>query len=161
MRIVWNDTESVFVAEFSDFTGDLAAVKAAGFRTHGAPQWMWYSPSPGVIALDRLRKYPPSSGLLITETALQKFNFLKEQFDKKKELKKTFKKLITAAQNDSVKRPTYEKDGFSSYSVEPIDTEFVMKYTIPKPLSDYCFVCGDVVYPPEQPDLCLWCSDKF
>lgn len=164
MRITWNSIESVFVADFSsDFSGDLDAVKTAGFRTYGAPHWVWYAPSPGIKALERLKKSPPKSGLLITELALEKYKLLKQQYDKKVELKKEFQKMRTAAQREQEgsKTKEYEKDGFVSFVVEQKDTNFVNSYVKSAPGPDYCFVCGESTYLPEQSDLCLWCSEKF
>lgn len=163
MRIIWSETESVFVAEFSsDFAGDLDAVKQAGFRTFGAPEWLWYAPPPGVAALSRLQKNRPKSGLVITEVAFQKYNLLKEQFDKKVEFKKTFKKLQHVADQDSVKRPTYkDENGIVSFVVEPVDEEFTWKFSPPALPDQWCFVCGDPVYDYEGTDLCLWCAEKF
>lgn len=163
MRIIWNTTESVFAAEFSDFDGDLDAVKAAGFRTFGAPAWIWYAPAPGIKAVERLRKNPPKSGLTISELALEKYKSVKEQFDKKVELKKTFEKLKVAAQREQTgsKTKQYEKDGFTSFVVEPSAEKFEHTYIAPAPPAAWCFICGESVYEYEGTDLCLWCSEKF
>ncbi|SRR6266550_6814470 len=163
MRIIWDTTESVFAAEFTDFASDLDAVKAAGFRTFGAPAWVWYAPSPGVKALERLRKNPPKSGLVITEVALQKYKSVKEEFDKKAEFKKTFEKLRVAARKEQAgsKVGQYEKDGFISFIVQPCTEKFVHTYAAPAPPTAWCFICGDSVHEYEGTDLCLWCSEKF
>src|SRR5271166_1587642 len=72
MNLRWNSTLNRFEAEFSsDFQGVLAALKAGGFRTDGAPQWIWYSYKAGSLA--KLKGRP---GLAISPEARAQFNAL-------------------------------------------------------------------------------------
>lgn len=162
MRIIWSSEENWFQAELppgENWRDDMELVKQSGFKTTGAPTWLWYTSK--ASTLNKLRDKKPKSGLIITEVALEKYKFLNEQEQKKVELKKLFEKGKQAAQKDSVKRPEYEKDGFVSFVVDRKDTRFAIKYVRPVPPAAYCFVCGDPVYDYEGTDLCLWCSEKF
>ena len=162
MRILWSDSENVFVAEFSsDFPGDLDSVKTAGFRTNGPPNWLWYAPSSGVKALDYLREHKPNSGLVITEQALEKYNFLKKQFEKKRELKKIFEQGKREASKTSFEKTFIDSEsGIKCLVVESKVQDFVPSFVRPKSPEDICFMCGEPVYFYEYPDICLSCKGK-
>jgi hypothetical protein len=154
-------TESRFQVELSqNWLEDKELVKQAGFKTTGPPDWAWYTSRSSI--LNKLRDLKPKSGLVITEAALDKYKFLNEQDQKKRELKKLFDKENKAAAQNRVTRNMYVDDnGITCYVVEPSKEKFVMKFVLPAPPDQYCFVCGDPVYNFEQSDLCLWCEEKF
>lgn len=139
----------------------MELVKQVGFKTTGAPSWLWYTPKSA--PLNKLRAAKPKSGLVITEVALEKYKFLNEQAERKAELKKLFEKAKVTAQREQIgsKAKTYEQDGFTSFVVEPSTEKFEHTYTAPAPPSAWCFICGDSVHAYEGTDLCLWCSEKF
>ena len=160
MRIVWDVAENQFLAEISLTTehwqADVESVKAAGFRTSGPPQWTWFTQK--IAPLDYLKKNSPKSGLTITELALQKYQFLKQQSDQKKQLKKQFTKAAEELRPSNWKEYIDPETGIVCKEIPPADEPFVWKYTPPAPPEVYCFICGDVLYSYEYPDTCLWCS---
>lgn len=161
MRIVWNNNENWFQVELSSeyWVDDKQSVQQAGFKTTGPPEWIWKTQKAAI--LNKLRDIKPKSGLIITETALEKYKLINEQESKKKELKKQFEKQRKAAQQNFNSRPEYEKDGFVSFIVEQKDKLFIPTYVKPEPPAEWCFVCGDPVYNFEALDLCLWCEEKI
>jgi hypothetical protein len=158
MRIIWNDTENIFIAEFSsDFWGDLNAVKAAGFRTTGAPNWIWYTSK--IKVLDYLRNHKPNSGLTITEQAFEKYNSLKQQSEKKRELKKIFEREKKQINKTSFENTYLDPElGITCLVVEPKIQNYTSRFIRPPSPKDRCSVCGEPVYFYEYPDACLWCK---
>lgn len=161
MRIIWDSSENRFQAEISSefWHDDIESIKVSGFRTTGPPKWIWYTSK--ISSLELLRKNPPKSGLAITELALEKYRFLSEQINKKKELKKLFEKATKdAVENAAPKWLQYldEEIGVVCFVVEPSAEPFTWKYIPPPAPGNYCFMCGDPVYDYEGIDLCLWCS---
>jgi|SRR5579859_5386975 len=172
MRIIWNQQHQIFQSEFSsDFQGDLEAVKAAGFRTFGAPEWIWYAPPPGVKALNRLKAKPPASGLTITETALERYKPLNEREQKKEEIKKALKEARKAAKkeeknNDPTTLLVIPEKGYIDASDLPPLPPFVRTYVSPEYPHEFCFICGCKVYlnsieKTEPLPICLWCEKEI
>jgi hypothetical protein len=166
MRIVWNITENWFQAELSlneNWRDDMELVRSLGLKTTGPPLWIWHTSQ--ISLLDKLRDSRPKSGLTITEVALEKYKFLKEQSDKKQELKKLFikakKTSETTAADEKCKEYEDPNTGVVCVYVPPATEKFTWKYTPPVPPDVYCFVCGDPIFPYEYPDVCLWCSQTF
>lgn len=91
MRIVWNQNEERFEAQFSgekfseQWNADKTAAMDAGFKTTGAPAWLWCVSKPAALA--KLREHRPGSGLTITKEALDRFNHLQGVEQKNAELK--------------------------------------------------------------------------
>jgi hypothetical protein len=159
MRLKWNPAESCFEAEFQDFQGDLAAVKAAGFRTTGAPGWVWYTLKAEV--LDKLRKNRPASGLTIIEDALVEYNRLKEQESKKAALLaelKVEKKKTEPKETKAYVVPEGQEFGYNS--VEDSDKRIRIGYVAPEFTGPRCVVCkGEVYfYEMQEPPTCLSCE---
>lgn len=166
MRIVWNQSEHYFQVEFTQgdlWKDDMETAKTVGFRTTGPPQWQWYTTKPSV--LNKLRTNPPKSGITITEVALQKFQFLNDQEQKKLELKKTYEKAKKAARKQS-KDPDIsgltelvipDKGYIDQSDLPPLVPTWKF---MPPPVPDACcFVCGEPLYWfPDYSDICLWCS---
>jgi hypothetical protein len=174
MNISWNQIEKVFVAEFSaDFQGDLEAVKLAGFRTFGPPNWLWYAPPPGIKALNRLREHRPASDLTISPEALAVYQPLAEREAKNAEVKKAL-----ADAKKKVKKEQVEKEEEAATTslftipkgkiwVGPEDLPpkppFVSSFTPPPPPDMKCHICGQPVYFYELQEpipLCLWCEKQ-
>ena len=169
MRILWNSTQNVFQAEFSaDFQGDLDAAKAAGFRTFGAPEWIWYAPPPGIKALNRLKDNKPKSGLTITEAALEKYKTLSVKYEKKEEIKKALKDARKAAKKEECSLPWFDipEKGYIDASDLPPMPPFVHTYVRPNYPHEFCFICGCEVpicslYKTEPLAICLWCEKEM
>jgi hypothetical protein len=172
MNIRWDTTEQIFIAEFSqDFAGDLEAAKAAGFRTNGPPEWRWHAPSPGIKALNRLRKNRPQSGLTITEEALAIYKPLAEAEaknaevrtklaeEKKKAKKERKNKELESTGNSMLEGLTSEKWWIGAEDLPPAPP-FKSAYIPPTPPELKCFVCHQPLYPYEYTDvaMCLWCA---
>jgi hypothetical protein len=173
MRVIWDPTAQVFIAEFTqDFQGDLDAVKAAGFRPLGCPPpWIWHAPSPGVKALNRLREKRPVSGLTITQEALAVYKPLalqeeqnaaikKQLADFKKGAKKERKKKDEEAQSREVLAGASDAKWWIDTSDLPPLPPYTPSYVVPAPPSLKCVVCAQPVYFYEQqvPPTCLWCE---
>lgn len=179
MRISWNPEQSVFQAEFSQehWSADLESVKAAGFRTFGAPEWIWYAPPPGIKALNFLREKKPESGLAITELALEKYKNLKEQYDKKEEIKaalkeakkaakKQFEKAAQEEENRIALECMPEKGYLDASDFPPFPFPETHKYVSPEYPSVPCFICGckvylDSIFKTEPLPICLWCEKEI
>jgi len=163
MRITWNTAENRFQIEVDHATlrDDVDSVKTAGFRTTGPPQWVWYTNK--ISSLESLRKNPPKSGLTITELALEKYKFLKEQAEKKAEVKRAFEQEMKAAEERAPSKWPQYKDpetGITCFIVEPAAESFVWKYVAPEPPPQTCFICGSPLYMFDLDDICLWCEKK-
>lgn len=163
MRILWNEQENWFQAELSlneHWRDDMESVRSVGFKTTGAPSWIWHTSKAPI--LNKLRDLKPKSGLTITETALEKYKLLNEQETVKVEMKKRFdkaKKLVAQEINSSNwKDYIDEETGIVCKQVSPPPEPFTWKYTPPPAPEVYCFMCGSPLYFFEYPDLCLSCS---
>lgn len=170
MNLRWSPSCQRFEAEFADFSGDLSAVKAAGFKTDGPDTgWIWHSHKIAVV--NKLRENKPASGLTITPEALavyQPMAALEEQNnDVRKKLadfKKSQKKKIVKQERETVtinvfRELTVEKWWLGAEDFPPyICTEKVFIPAAPPELR--CSACSDPVYWYEYPEipLCLWCS---
>lgn len=89
MRIIWNENEKRFEAQFStgqQWENDKAAAMDAGFKTTGPPAWIWYVYKSAALA--KLREHRPNSGLTITKEALDAFDHLQVVERRDAELKK-------------------------------------------------------------------------
>lgn len=167
MNIRWSPERRQFEAEFSaDFAGDLEAVKEAGFRTTGAPNWLWYAPPPGIKALERLRAKRPASGLTITPEALSAYAPLAEQAAKNTEIrkaaadlnkanKKQKKKAEQEATGDAAMPP--EKEFITAADLPPMPPSTNL-FVRPAPPTSLCFICLEPLYFYELPDICLFCE---
>lgn len=166
MRIYWHEEKKVFAVEFHDFQSDLDAVKSAGFRTFGPPEWIWYAPPPGVNPLNRLRENKPASGLTLTEVAFNKYKTASEKLEQKTALKKQFQDAQKKAKKES-KDPEISglteivipEKGYINQSDLPPFKSTWKPFVFPKPDS-VCVVCGDYLYLPlpDYPDICSWCD---
>lgn len=165
MRIFWNDENDWFQAEITlsndDWRDDVEHAKASGFKTTGSPMWIWHTNK--ISVLESLRGNRPKSGLIITEQALEKYNFLKGQADRKQELKKIFKKELQSAQKSQSDKDCREYEdpntGMVCIYVEPSKEVFTGGYIPPPKPNTWCFVCGETTYEPiDYSDVCLWCS---
>lgn len=171
MNLRWNGSLRRFEAEFSsDFQGDLAAVKAAGFKTDGAPTWIWWTYKAG--PLTKLRTLRP--GLLtISPEAREQYTSLvaleaknaevKAQLDEhKKNLKKKdkIKKKESNLVETTVSRYDVENDCWIDPPRTPVPDNPSPPPRAPEPDGLKCFICGVPVYFYEKldPPTCLWCE---
>lgn len=159
MNIHWDQIGRRFVAEFTDFGGDQPAVKIAGFRTDGAPGWIWWTAKAEVI--DKLRKNRPPSGLQITDEALAEYKRLSDILTKNKETKKLFEKAKKAA------KPivSWIREGeiwLSKEDLPPYESPknlFIPQHKAALVSDTRCALCGEPTYEPiELPYICLWCE---
>lgn len=174
MNLRWNGTHRRFEAEFSsDFQGDLEAVKAAGFKTTGAPEWIWFSQK--AAPLTKLRENRPASGLTITAEAREQYTPLAALEAKNAEIKAQLaasnkalkKKLKEEKQEESTTKPLPMKmceKGYVCFSRGDLPPVILVDYESPKsktPIPDLkCFICGQPVYfyEKQDPPTCLWCE---
>lgn len=169
MNIRYNTFERRFEAEFSqDFNGDLAAIKAAGFRTDGPPAWIWHTQK--IAVLNKLRENKPASGLTITPEALEVYKPLalqeeqnqavkKQLAEVKKKVKKERKKQ-DAASDSPLTGLTDEKWWIDAEDLPPSSTTYISSFVVPPPPDLSCSLCQQPVYPYEYPEIpmCLWCA---
>src|SRR6266403_3443547 len=126
MNLRWNGTYRRFEAEFStDFNGDLAAVKAAGFKTDGAPGWIWYTYKAG--PLTKLREARPASGLTISSEAREQYTCLWAVEEKNAKLKaeltahnKILKKKLKIEEQEGKAMPIPEKGYIDASDLPPL-----------------------------------------
>jgi hypothetical protein len=168
VNISWSNNE--FVAEFSsDFHGDLEAVKSAGFRTNGPPEWRWYAPN--IKALNKLREKRPASGLTITIEALEVYKSLAEVEAKNDavkaqlaEQKKELKKKLQKERKESAKCDWLPvgKEYLDKEDLPPV-RPFERAYTPPSPPDLKCHICNQPVYFYElqNPPTCLYCETQL
>jgi hypothetical protein len=183
VNIRYDTAMNEFVAEFSsDFAGDLEAVKAAGFRTGGPPEWRWFAPSPGIKALNRLRSKRPASGLTITPEALLVYQPLADREAKNDEVKAA----LAAAKKQAKKEQKLKEDSIQDsrfansecplpdgrwWTVGPEDlppSTYVPQSTavtaaITVPPTMVCHICTQPVYFYElqAPPTCLFCEKNL
>lgn len=162
MRIIWNEADKCFEAEFAQgdqWAEDQAAAKGAKFRTTGPPSWKWQAFT--VKPLNALKKKRPTSGLSISQEALAMYTVMQEQFEKNE---------VVLKQLRVVKNERKKKEG-PSLEIVDADGNFISHAQIPstyKPSYEIiplqsdktCISCGDPVafYERQIPPICLWCE---
>jgi hypothetical protein len=170
MNLRWSLASQRFEAEFADFTGDLAAVKEAGFKTDGPETgWIWHSHQIAVI--NKLRANKPSSGLTITPDALAIYGPMaaleeQNQIVRKKlaDFKKSQKKKVMQLEREAVSvdifRGLTEEHWWIGAEDLPAYTDQEKLFIPPAAPELCCSVCSDPVYWYEYPEIpmCLWCS---
>jgi hypothetical protein len=166
-----------FEAEFTtDFNGDYAAVKAAGFRYDGAVR-IWHTEK--LASLNKLRENKPASGLTIAEDAYQaylrltetervnaearaQFAPIKEEQDKAKKIRK--KKEVHDQIYTAVVIPPKPGQDFDYVGVEdlPPMPPFESKHAPDPHTGPWCHICAAPVYFYElqNPPTCLFCENK-
>jgi hypothetical protein len=166
VNLHWNAELRRFEAEFEDFQGDLDAVRAAGFKTDGPPDWVWYSQRAG--PLTKLRENRPASGLTITAEARAEYIPLAQVEAKNAETKaqfaehkKTLKKKLEVEEQET-KAFVIPKKGYIDATDLPVMTPIERPYVSPPPPKEKCFICGSPVYfyEKQDPPTCLWCEIK-
>lgn len=167
MNVRYNSIEGRFEAEFSqDFQGDLQAVKEAKFHTDGPPAWIWYAPSPGIKALNRLREKKPASGLTITPEALEIYRPLAEAEAKNDAVRKQladFKKKQKKEQKKSENTIPQISGGKGWIGPEdlPPAPAYVSSFVRPPDPDLKCVICTQPVYFYERQEptpMCIWCE---
>jgi len=174
VRIIYNQIQNLFIAEFSsDFAGDLAAVKAAGFRTFGAPLWVWYAPPPGIKALNYLREHRPASDLTISDEAYAVYEPLAAVWAKNEEIKQALAEAKKQAKKERVEVEQEEAttavfaipEGKMWIGPEdlPPKPPFESDFKRPKPPVLKCSICGQPIffYELQQPPMCLFCEKSL
>jgi hypothetical protein len=165
VNLRWDASFQRFIAEFSDFNQDLAAVKAAGFKTEGAPQWIWHS-----YKAEPLHKLKGTPGLTITPEARKQYTALwaveennakvkAELASHKKALQKKLKIEKADIENPPIALKMCEL-GFMAVSTAdlPAMPPFESKYTPASPPELKCIICAAPVYfyEKQDPPVCLW-----
>lgn len=172
MHLKWNQFERRFEAELGSggFKADLEAVKEAGFKTSGAPDWVWFSLKamplkwlrenrPPVLTIDASARAEYERLLPVEENNAK----LKAELQvHKKALKKTLDR--EKRQSDLVTLVIPEKGYIGPEDLPPIPPSEKV-YIPPPPPSVLCFVCKSPVYPYEYAEgtmnpACLWCQKK-
>lgn len=178
MNIIYNAQHGRFEAQFStDFNGDLAAVKGAGFKCDGPPSWVWHTIK--LAALNKLRENKPISGLTINESAFQQYTILTEMEAKNEAARAAFapvkeeqKKAKKQRKREEQIERTYHKvviphkprelyDFIGAEDLPPWESK-QMAPERPLWTGPRCFYCQQPVYPYENQELpaCLWCEKK-
>lgn len=166
MNIRWSAAAQRFEAEFQEFQGDLFCVKECGFKTDGAPGWIWWTQKIPVI--NKLRANKPVSGLTITPEALGVYTSLNAQEEKNAEVRKQ----LTAVRKEQ-KKAGITRDPDTIPTLPPgaawISAEHLPPWqsliqhrpdTKPPENLPECVICGQKVYAYElqNPPQCLWCE---
>ncbi len=172
MHLKWNQSERRFEAELSrdNFQMDLEAVKTAGFKTDGAPAWVWYSIKAKPLLW--LREHRPP---LLTINADARIEYerllpveennarLKAELNvHKKALKKT---LDREKRYGELHKLIIPEKGYIGVEDLPPMPPFEKKFISPPPSSVLCFICDSPIYPYEYAEgvekpACLWCQKK-
>ncbi|VVB52786.1 Uncharacterised protein [uncultured archaeon] len=171
MRLTWDEQNSYFLAELTPgdkWREDMETVKAAGFKTTGPPSWQWYAQK--AAPLNKLRENRPSSGLTLTELALQKY----QDINSKEEAKAALKAQLVLARKEAEKQVKKElkcKDDNEYYFdediqcrcivVRPAETPSVSKFVRPEPPKETCMICDDPLYLYESKNICIWCEHEL
>jgi hypothetical protein len=162
MNIHYNSTLGRFEAEFTDFEGDLNAVKKCKFKTDGPPTWTWWTIK--IESLNLLRgKHRPASGLNITEDAYRAYVPLAEMEAKNKEVKKALAKVKREPkQVDNYINPL---TGYRDREDLPPAPPFEWSFKRPEPPALRCINCGVPVYKEyekiEPWPICLYCEAQL
>ena len=163
MNLRWNPSYQRWEAEFNDFANDLAAAKAAGFKTEGAPGWVWYATK--AAQLTKLKANRPPQ-LTITPEAREQYNALAAMEEANAKIKAEAKKHETAQKKIQKEKKQDENawvipsKGYIDASDLPPISPSATKYTPPPPPTTLCIICGDPIYSYElqSPPTCLWCE---
>lgn len=163
MRIIWNEEHSWFQAELTQgelWQDDKDSLQAAGFRTEGPPSWIWYCTRSK--PLNKLRDLKPKSGIVLTELALEKYNFLEKKLAEKTALKKQAQKILKETEQTSVPVDMYfdEELGFMCIVVKPSESKFVWTPPVHLEPAAYCVICGSGLGLMDYNDVCLWCDKQ-
>lgn len=163
VRIIWDPNFKQFEAQLSSgesWASDQQAVKAAGFKTEGPPEWRWVAFRAAVLI--KLKKANPSSGLTITPEALEHFKTLKTAEDTNATVRaalKAHRKEIGKIE-DSGKgfKMIMGPEGFLIAEIEAGDPSSWKLPPMTPP--NYCSVCQTAVYSFEKqdPPTCLDCE---
>lgn len=159
MKLKWNPVDYCFEAEFHDFHADLQAVKSAGFKTTGAPDWVWYTPKTG--PLDKLRKNRPASGLTILEDALAQYNRIKAEETTKAALLAELKAAKKLVKRDDPVGAIPDGQEFGYNDVPGAEDKMIrIGYIPPAWTGPVCIICKDPVrfYELQEPPTCLSCE---
>jgi hypothetical protein len=166
MNLNWNAARQYFEAEFSsDFQGDLAAVKAVGFKTSGPPSWVWYSIK--AEPLNKLRENRPASGLTITAEAKAQFAALHALEVSNAKVKaelaehtKALKKKLKAEEEQVTHAVHIPPKGYIGTSDLPPLLSVCKQFIPPDKPTTLCIICADPIYfyEKQDPPTCLWCE---
>lgn len=178
MNIVYNSAYGRFEAQFSvDFNGDLAAVKAAGFKTDGPPGWVWWTVK--LASLNKLRENKPISGLSINESAFQQYTHLSAMEAKNEEARAKFapikdeqNKAKKQRKREEIVERNYTKtaiphkpeelyDFIGAEDLLPMESKWAAPERPPW-TGSVCVCCQQPVYFYELQDplTCLWCETQ-
>lgn len=175
MNLRWNISLRRFEAEFSqDFNGDLAAVKEAGFKTDGAPTWIWHASKAGPLTKLRtlraglLTISPEARSEYVSLAAMEEKNAkIKAEVAKHNKAQKK-KQAVAMQMANAIVMP--EKGYIDASDLPPLPPschEHIPPPSPPSPDSDpddpnlKCLNCGVPVYFYEMLEpypLCLWCE---
>jgi hypothetical protein len=179
MRIIWALDGNCFEAVLTPgalWQKDLEAVKAAGFRASGPPDWRWQAMN--VKAVMKLRANKPESGLTISSEALAKYTPQAEQEEKNEAVKKQFAEGRKAVKKEQKKKEVevevqaatselmLSEKGYKDASDYPPYVSISKPFIPPDNNREYklCSNCGDEVetflYAETEPEpqFCIWCQ---
>lgn len=169
MNLRWNPDLRRFEAEFHNFREEQPLVKAAGFKTDGAPQWVWWSAKSE--PLTKLKENKPAI-LTINADARVEYAALKVIEDRNAatkaqfaEHKKALKKKLKLDKQDAAQPDEYfdEEIQVTCSRVEPKPPAITRPFTPPPPPEITCFICAAPVYFYEYEGTrasCMWCQKE-
>lgn len=162
MRIIWNENRSWFQAELTQgelWQNDKDSLQAAGFRTEGPPSWTWYATRSKTLT--KLRDLKPKSGIVLTELALEKYNFFEKKITEKTALKKQAKQILKEADSGQPFEEYFDEGlGFMCALVKSKKSDFVWIPPVHPQPEAFCIICGDGLYLMDYRDVCLWCDKQ-
>lgn len=177
INLKWNQFERRFEAELSrdNFQIDLEAAKEAGFKTDGAPAWIWYSIK--AMPLKWLREHRPPMLTIEADARVEYERLLPVEENNarlktelqvhKKALKKTLDREKRQGELRTLVIPHKPDELFDYIGAEdlPPMPPFEKQYVSPPPPDVLCIVCKSPVYPYEYAEgtensACLWCQKK-
>ena len=124
MRILWNENEKQFEAQFAigeQWQSDKDAAQAAGFRTDGPPAWRWLTAKASVLTKLKAQASADAlhvPALSITREAMGAYNRLRTIEDRDAELKK-FAKEQKKLQKKEQEQRQIESEREPGNEVEP------------------------------------------
>jgi hypothetical protein len=163
VRIIWDPEFKQFEAQLSSgesWASDQQAVKAAGFKTEGPPEWRWVAFRAAVLT--KLKKASPSSGIAITPEALEHFKTLKVAEDAnaavRAALKAHRKEIGKIEDPGSGFKYVTGPEGFLIAEIECGETSGWKFPPVQPP--NYCSICQAAVYSFEKqdPPTCMGCE---
>ena len=132
MRILWNENEKQFEAQFAtgdQWQADKDAAQAAGFRTDGPPAWRWYTEKAATLTKLKASASTLSfSPISITREAMDAYNRLRKSEESVEELKEY------AKQQKKLQKKAHEREQIKAEQDGEVEPEYEARhyYKVPE-----------------------------